>query len=305
MPSEVVRYLPTFLLVAEELSFSATARRLGLTPAAVSKSMRTLEGALGVRLFHRSTHALTLTDDGERLRRRSAPLFDALDESLAKLTSVPETPRGLLRVAAPYSVGKDRLIPILAEFRARYPEIDLDLYLDDRVIDLVKERIDVSIGVRMDPKPGLIGKKLFDTKTAVVASPRFLETHGVPQRPGDVERFPCIRYRTLATGRLFPWTFTDPKTRSTIALNPAASITATSLEIVAELAAAHHGLALTGLTSVQPYLRAGTLVQVLSKYAYYLPPMMLYYTSKHDLPSRVRVFIDFVAQRLRDPERGD
>jgi DNA-binding transcriptional LysR family regulator len=123
----------------------------------------------------------------------------------------------------------------------------------------------------------------------------------MPRRPVDVERFPCIRYRTVATGRLLPWTFTDPKTEGAITVNPAPRVTATSQEIVAELAAAHHGLALIGLTSVQPYMRAGRVVQVLSKYAHRTPPLMIYYTSKHDLPSRVRVFIDFVSEHLRDP----
>ncbi len=304
MRAETIRYLPTFLLVAEDLSFSATARRLGVTPAAVSKSIRTLEKALGVRVFHRSTHALTLTDDGERLRRQSAPLFEALDEALASLTSVREKPRGLLRVAAPYSVGKDRLIPLLAELRAQYPDLDLDLHFDDGVIDLVKERIDVAIGVRMDAKPGLIAKKLYDTKMILVASPRFLEAHGVPKRVSDLERFPCIRYRTRATGRLLPWTLTERKTKTAITVNPPARMAATSQEIVAELAAAHHGIALAGLSSVQPYLRSGRVVQVLAQYAYRTPPVMIYYTSKKALPLRVRVFIELVSKHLRDPVGG-
>ena len=157
----------------------------------------------------------------------------------------------------------------------------------------------MSISGRMDPNPGLVGKKLYDTQVVVVASPQFLKEHGVPKRPGDVERFACVRYRTPATGSLFPWIFTDPKTASTFTVNPAAVIIASSLEIVAELAAAHHGIAMTGLSSVQPYLRAGTLVQVLADYAYDMS-MTIYYTSKHDLPSRVRVFIDFVSEHLTD-----
>jgi DNA-binding transcriptional LysR family regulator len=298
MRAELARYLPTFVLVAEDLSFSKTARRLGLTPAAVSKSVRTLEQGLGLRLFHRSTHALSLTAEGERLRHSVTPLLDALDQSLESVTNLPDRPRGLLRVAAPYAIGKQDLLPLLGEFRCLYPEVELDLRFDDHVVDQVKEQIDVALGMRTDPNPNLIAKKLFDTQLIVVASPKFLEQHDAPTHPRDVERFPCVRYRDHASGRLFPWRFRDPYTEETLTLNPAAAITASSLELVAELAAAGHGLALNGSTSAAPYLRSGKLVQVLADYAHPLPPVMLYYASKRNLPSRVRAFIDFVSQRL-------
>jgi len=300
VPSELLRYLPTFLLAAEELSFSAAARRLGLTPAAVSKSVRTLEQGLGLRLFQRTTHALTLTDDGERLRRRLSPLLDALGESLATVRSQTETARGVLRVAAPYGMGKHRVLPLLPEFRRKHPEVELDLRFEDQPIDLVKEGVDVALGVRLDPRPGLIAKKLFDTRTALVASPKFLREHGVPKRPSDLERFACLRYRMPATGRLFPWMFTDPETNSTFTVNPPAAITASNLETIAELAADHHGIGLTGLTSAWPHLHDGAVVEVLRRYARELPPVTLYYTSKHDLPSRVRVFIEFLSEHLTE-----
>lgn len=295
---ELLRYLPTFVMAAHELSFSAAARRLAVTPAAVSKSVRTLEHGLGTRLFHRSTHALTLTEEGERLRRRLAPLLEAVGESLVQATNLPDTPRGVLRVAAPYAIGKNHLLPLVPEFRRRYPEVELDLRLDDGVIDLVREAIDVSIAVRLDPSPGLIGKRLASTRAIVAASPAFLEHHGVPQHPTDVTSRPCVRYRIPSTGQLLPWRFTDPASSSTFTIDPPATVSATGQEIAAELAAAHQGLAMLGLISAQPYLRAGTLVEVLAEYSYALPPMMLMYTSKRDLPSRVRVFIDFMTERL-------
>jgi DNA-binding transcriptional LysR family regulator len=298
--TELLRYLPTFRLVAEELSFSAAARRLGVTPAAVSKSMRTLEAGLGVRLFHRSTHALTMTDEGAQLHRSTGPLLDALDESLARATNLPQTPRGLLRIAAPYGVGKHRLVPLVGEFRRRHPEVELDLRFEDTVVDLVKEGIDISISSRIDPNPSLVARKLYDTHAITVASPRFVETHGKPRRPRDVERFPCIRYRLPGSGRLYPWRFTDPKTRQTITVDPPATITASSLEIVAELAADGQGIALVGRTSQAPYLESGALVHVLQRYAHATAPMMLYYPSRHDLPARTRAFIDFAIEQLAD-----
>jgi DNA-binding transcriptional LysR family regulator len=280
MREDLNRYLPTFVLVAEELSFSAAARGLGL------------------RLFHRSTHALTLTDEGERLQQKVGPLIEALDASLSAVKNVPSTPRGLLRVGAPYSVGKYHLLPLLDEFRKLYPQVELDLRFEDQIVDLVRHQIDVSISMRVDPNPALIGRKLYDTRTLVVASPRFLEQYGEPRRPRDLERLPCIRYRSAGSGRLLPWQFRDPDSGEAINLNPSAVINTTSLEIAADLALLHHGLAYTGLSSVDPHLRSGALVEVLAQYSYHLPPMMLYYTSKNDLPSRVEVFIEFLTRRL-------
>ena len=297
---ELLRYLPTFRLVAEELSFSAAARRLGVTPAAVSKAIRNLEGGLGVRLFHRSTHALTVTDEGRQLHRATATSLDALGAALARAKNRPETPRGVLRVAAPFGVGRHRLVPLIREFRCEYPEVEFDLRFDDVVVDLVKQGIDVAISSRHDPSPSLIAKKLYDTHAIVVASPAYLEAHPWPEHPMALEAHPCIRYRAPDGGRFYPWRFTDPETQKTITLDPPAAIAATSLEIVAELAADGQGVALVGRTSQASYIESGALVQVLPRWEYVTAPMMLYYPSREDLPSRTRIFIDWLTERLVD-----
>jgi len=296
----LLHYLPTFVVVADELSFSTAARRLHLSPAGVSKAVGALEEGLGTRLFQRSTHGLVLTDEGQRLRRQVGPHLESIAEALAQATSEPETPRGVLRVSAPYGIGKNELLPLLPEFRRRYREVELDLRFEDRVVDLVKEGIDVSMGVRLDPHPGLIAKRVCGTRQLVVASPQLIGHHGAPQIPADVLRFPCIRYRMPATQTLFPWRFTDHATGSSFVVDPPATISASSQEVAAELAAAHQGLALLGLISVHSYLRAGTLVEVLGDYSYELPPLTLFYTSKRNVPPRVRAFVDFVCEQLRE-----
>jgi DNA-binding transcriptional LysR family regulator len=296
----LIRYLPTFVLVADELGFSPAARRLGMSPAGVSKAIRVLEEGLGTRLFQRSTHGLVLTDEGLRLRRHVGPLLNSMSEALAQATSDPRTPRGILRVSAPYGIGKNELLPILPEFRRLYPEVELDLRFEDRSVDLIKERIDVAMGVRLEPSPGLISKRVSGTRLLLVASPQFLEANGAPEHPEDVLRFPCIRYRMASTQKLFPWRFHDPVGGGSFVVDPPPVISASSQEVSAELAAAHQGLALIGLVSGHTYLRAGSLVEVLRDSSYQLPPMMLFYTSKRNLPSRVRVFIDFVSDNLAD-----
>ena len=299
--SSLIRYLPTFRMVAEDLSFSATARRLGLSPAAVSKTIRTFEGELGVRLFHRSTHALSLTDEGQELLRGLGDHIEALDSALTDLTASPDRPRGVLRVAAPSVIGRHLILPLLPEFRRRYPQVVLDLRFDELVTDIVKEGIDVAIGSRGDPNVSLIGKRLFASQALVVASPQFIEEHGAPQTLDDISRFPCIGYRMPKTGRIYPWTFRDPETGTTTTLTPDCTITASDLMIVADLAAGHHGLALSGTGSLSPYLQAGTLVTVLSEYAADIAPVTLFYSTRKDLPARVRVFVDFVSEHMLDP----
>jgi len=300
MSDHLIRYLPTFALVADELSFSAAARRLNMSPAGVSKTVGVLEEGLRTRLFERSTHALVLTDEGQRLRRQVGPLLESMRDALTQATSDPNTPRGVLRISAPYGIGKNELLPILPEFRRLYPEVELDLRFEDRVVSLVKEGIDVSMGVRMDPRPGLIGKRVSGTRLVCVASPQFIDQHGTPDSPDDLLRFPCIRYRMPSSQSLFPWRFCDPKSGSTFAVDPQPAISASSQEVSAELAAAHQGISLLGLISVHAYLSAGTLVEVLTDCSYQLPPMTLFYTSKRNLPSRVRAFVDFVSEHLVD-----
>jgi len=293
----LARYLPTFVMVANELSFSAVARQLNVTPAAVSKNVRALERELGSTLFHRSTRALRLTDDGEQLQRRIAPMMVEMEQALAGASNQEERPRGRLRVTLPETFGRLYVVPLLAEFCERYPEVELELLFDDTSLDLVRERIDVAIGLRTEPRLGLVGRRLCASRFFTLAAPDFIAERGAPEHPTELTGFPCLAFRQ-SSGRRMPWRYVDGDEE--LVVRPPIAISATSLEALNELAARGHGITRGGWMSL-PYLRAGRLVPVLAPYEWQPPPMMLYHRIPENMPSRARVFIDHIVARFAPP----
>ena len=299
MQTDLTKYLPTFLQVAQDLNFSESARKLGITPAAVSKTIKTLEEGLGTRLFHRSTHALTLTGEGTQLFEQSAPHQERIAQALASAMNLPSHPQGKLRVAAPYAFSKQFIIPLLGGFRAQYPDVELDLLFDDQVYDMVRDQIDVSIGMRLNPGANLIMKKLCDSQVFIVASPEFLERHGTPTHPSELVNFPAIRFRSHTTGSLLPWTYVDEEGRQ-ISLTPPPAITVSSMELLCELAAQGLGITMTGWVAL-PYISSGELMPILDTYTINPPPISIFYHDRANLPAKVRVFIDYVVDNIVAP----
>jgi DNA-binding transcriptional LysR family regulator len=302
-----LHHLRTFVRAARERNFSAAARSLGLTPGAVSKSVRALETGLGVRLFHRSTHALELTGDGEHLLSTVGPLLAQLDGAVQNVRASTDKPRGTLRVAAPYGFGKQVIVPLLADFSAQYPEVVLDLRFEDHVVDLIEARIDVAIGARIHPRGELVCKKLCDSRLFTVASPAFIERHGGPRSPEELERYRCIGYRSPSSEKLRPFYYRgEDGPGSLLALEPTVAVIGTDQELVCELAARGMGIAMVGWVAL-PYIEAGTLVPLLEDYAAELPAMMIYYQSRQNVPPKVQVFIDHLDTSFRAgalPSRG-
>lgn len=294
----LMRYLPTFARVAEETSFSAAARRLNVTPAAVSKSVRVLERGLGARLFHRSTHAVTLTADGEHLYRHVAPLLQQLDDALSGARNLPERPRGVLRVSLPVGFGKRFIVPLLAGFRRSYPDVELDLRFESHIVDQVRQRIDVSLGLRIDPNANLIGRRLCEARTFTVASPTFVRSHGQPRHPRDLGAYPCLCTRLPTSSAVMRWPYQEDG--APFVVTPEPVVTASSMDVLLELAAQGQGIAFAGWVAA-PYIESGALVPLLEKYTAQLPPLKLFYSSKKNLPSKVRVFIDYVVDHFEQP----
>lgn len=297
-PSQTLaRLLPTFVLVANELSFSAAARRLSVTPAAVSKTIRALEEELGTTLFHRSTRALTMTDDAEGLLRSVEPLLAEMDDALTHASKRESRPRGLLRVTLPETFGRLYVVPLLAEFCERYPEVELDLLFDDTSRDLVRDRIDVAIGLRTAPKPGLIGRRLCKSRLFTLASPGFLERHGTPSHPRDLARLPCLGFRQ-SSGQRLAWRYEDGDEE--VVIRPPLAVTASSLEALCELAAHDYGITLSGWMAL-PYLRDRRLEVILEPYERELPPIMIYHRTPENMSPRARAFIDHVTATFEAP----
>jgi DNA-binding transcriptional LysR family regulator len=197
--------LATFARVAEKDGFSRAARDLGLSKATISKQIAALERDLGVRLFHRTTRKLTLTEAGRRAHLRAQRIMEELDAIREEAGEARTSPRGRLRIAAPMTFTSAWLAPALPAFLAAYPDIQLELALDDRRIDLIAEGFDEALRVSSMPDSSLSARVLAPIKTYVVASPRYWDARGRPTHPADLALHACFRYTNLPTAGV--WRF--------------------------------------------------------------------------------------------------
>jgi len=298
MLTELRSHLDAFIASADEGSFSAAARSLGLTPAAVSKSVGQLEVRLGVRLFQRSTRKLALTTDGERLYGQVRLPWREITDALTDVRQGAGKPAGTLKVALAHTVGREYLLPLLGEFVQRYPEVVPDLHFDNRQVDIVGEGFDVAIGGGIELTDALIARELSRVRIVLVASPAYLKAHGTPKHPQDLARHRGLLRRSLATGRLVPWALKNSEGQEVIAgVRPALGLD--DPEAMARAAAEGMGIALLPLPHALPLLESGALVRVLRDWHAESRPLAIYYTSRKLVPAKVRVFVDHMLQAFQ------
>jgi DNA-binding transcriptional LysR family regulator len=297
MLTELRSYLDAFIASADEGSFSAAARHLGLTPAAVSKGVAQLEARLGVRLFQRSTRKLALTTDGERLYAQVRLPWREISDALTDLRQGAGKPAGTLKVALAHTVGREYVLPLLAEFLRRYPDVVPDLHFDNRQVDLVAEGFDVAIGGGIELTDALIARELSRLRIVLVASPAYLKAHRAPKHPQDLTRHHGLLRRSLATGRLVPWALKNNEGQELVAsVRPVMVLD--DPEAMAHAAATGMGIAMLPLPHALPLLESGTLVRVLRDWYAETRPLSLYYTSRKLVPAKVRVFVDYILQEF-------
>ena len=198
--------LTSFVRAAEHGSFSAAARSLGLTAAAVSKNVARLESLVGVRLFHRSTRRLALSEGGERFLAQVQDPLAALDAALAGIHEHDDVAAGTLKVSMGQALGRNFLVPLLGEFLGRFPAVVPDWHFDNRRIDLVGEGFDAAVGGGFALTPGLVARELAPVHIVAVAAPSYLAGRAVPQQPADFAALDGIMRRSSPTGRVRPWT---------------------------------------------------------------------------------------------------
>lgn len=295
LPFDVHRLLPAFLAAAQAQNFSAAARQLGVTPAAVSKNIRVLEEKLALRLFQRNTHNVVLTDEGKALLQQVAPLWQALSATLEAAGSAQQAPSGTVRVSMIPGFGRQILMPLIPQFLERYPQIDLDLSLDARVVNLVGEGFDVGIGSRVDPDSRLVARPLYPMQMVVAASPGYLAQHGTPQDPDDLLQHNCLLHRNPATGRSVKWPLHRHGEAKTLELH--GRLVVSRPEMLLDAALAGLGIVCLARWYAEHHFAQGTLLPVLAECWPQPTQLWLYYASA-DLPPRVRVWVEFLLEHF-------
>ncbi|KGE68637.1 MULTISPECIES: LysR family transcriptional regulator [Pseudomonas] len=285
--------LNAFVQVAHTHSFVGAGRVLGITASAVGKSVARLEERLGVRLFHRSTRSVTLTAEGELFLERSRRILLEIEEAEAELSQVSQAPRGRLKVSLPL-VGHP-FLPVLADFKKDYPDVELDLSFTDRRVDVVEEGYDAVLRSGEAPDSRLSSRLVGDYRMIVVAAPAYLASRGTPGHPSDLAAHSCILFRFPNTGKLQRWPLRQDGVELDMQL-PAAMI-CNNLE--ARVCFARQGIGLAYLPdfAIREWLESGELVQVLHDCTERGSFRMMWPSSRHPSP-KLRVFIDFLKARL-------
>jgi DNA-binding transcriptional LysR family regulator len=288
--------LAAFVAVADALSFRAGAARLGITRSALSHAMQHLEKRLDVRLLHRSTRGVALTDTGRRLFESLQPAFAGIDQALSDLDRERGSPSGRLRLHVSAGAAAAVIAPVWCRFLATYPRVQLDLELSDGPVDVVAEGFDAAIALRDFAAADMVAVKVSDPwKAVVVGAPSYLARRGEPVTPEDLTAHDCIQYRL--DGALFPWPFVCGGMRQKIPVR--GPVTVNGSELALRAAIDGLGLAFLNDTVAAPFLQAGQLMAVLSDWLPSFDGYFLLYSGRRQVPLPLRALIDMLrAQRI-------
>jgi DNA-binding transcriptional LysR family regulator len=271
----------------------------GVSPQAASQAISQLERHLGVRLLHRTTRSLALTDEGQRFLESTQPALAALDRALSRVREAKDEIAGPLRIVGPKSAFAPILMPVIDEFWRQYPEVQPDVTLDDGIGNWVLDRVDVGFRIGVSPEEGVIARRLFPVQLIVCAAPAYIERFGFPRSLDELATHRCSAFRHPATGQVLPWYLNIDGEVVHRQVVPALATNDTDLELQAVLAGQVIGQ-LSNL-SAAPLIRSGHLVPLLLKHATEHIGVHLYYGSRKAQPRRVRAFIDLAIRRLSDP----
>jgi len=295
--------METFVRTADGGSLSAAARAMGKSLAAASRTVTQLEERLGVRLLHRSTRKLTLTEAGAAFYASSKRILGEIEEAELSLGAGAAAPRGTLNVTAPLLFGRLHVAPVLLEMLEQNPDVGAQLFLTDRNVGIVEEGIDVAVRIGPLDDSALVARKLGEVSRVVCAAPAYLQSQGTPKTPEDLRSHQCLRFGGLTPGR--EWTFVRDgrEVRVTVATRMISNVG----EPVIDAARAGAGVVMALSYQVAEDIAAGRLVRVLQDYEPPRLPVHAVYHSPKFMATRVRLFLDLLAsripQRLQQPMR--
>ncbi|HBO0297455.1 TPA: LysR family transcriptional regulator [Pseudomonas aeruginosa] len=295
---ETLANLESFVRSAESRSFSAAARRLALTPAAVSRNVAMLERNLGVRLFQRSTRKLTLTEAGESFLTAIGGNLESLQNAIAAVSAEDGQPAGVLKISLAPTFGMSHLLPLLPEFLQRYPRIRPEWHFENRAVDLIAEGYDAAIGGGFELAPGVVARTLAPAHIIAVASPAYLARHTLPADPSGLIELDGVVMRSLSSGRIRTWNMRNAQGDEVAAVMREA-VVVNDPAALRESARLGLGVAMLAVADVLPWLESGELVRVLPRWWADAGAISLYYASRDLLPGKTRVFIDFVIEAFK------
>ncbi|MBY4948282.1 LysR family transcriptional regulator [Cupriavidus respiraculi] len=292
---ESLANLESFVRSAESGSFSAAARRLALTPAAVSRNVAMLERNIGARLFQRSTRKLTLTEAGERFLQAIGGNLDALQAAIAAAATDSGEPAGVLKISMAPTFGLEYVLPLLPAFLQRHPLIRPDWRFENRPVDLVAEGYDAAIGGGFALSPGVVSRPLAPAHLVAVASPAYMAGRALPVSPDDLGALSGIATRSARSGRLHRWTMRDTD-GSEVPARLSHTITVNDPAALREAALLGLGVALVAMPDVLTCLERGQLVRLLPGWHADAGTISLYYATRALMPAKTRVFVDFLVE---------
>jgi DNA-binding transcriptional LysR family regulator len=292
--------LRAFRAIAEHGSFTRAAATLDVTPSALSQTVQQLESQLGTRLLQRTTRRVGLTEAGQEMLQRIAPALSELDLALEAIRQHADRPSGTLRLTVPIMVSQTIIEPMLGEFMARWPDVQLDIRVENKLADLVAEGLDAGIRLGENVQRDMVGVPLGGALRAViVGSPAYFKRYGYPKTPKDLQNHRCVKFRFPTSGAIYRWEFahrSGPQKGRWYEIAVDGSLTVNDLSL--SVRAAEDGIGLVSILeiSARAGLAAGRLESVLEPW---LPPFegfYLYYPSRFQVPPKLRVFIDFIRE---------
>ena len=284
--------IPVFVAVVENGGFSAAARTLGISKSAVSKRINQLEAHLGVRLLHRTTRKLSLTEAGERYFEHAAQALTAAGQAEDAVTELQGEPQGNLKISSPMSFGRLHVAPLIPKLLQRYPKLQIDLVMDDRKVDLVAGGFDVAIRAGNLPASTLIARKLAPVRQVLCASPDYIDRYGLPGTPAELSGHNCVLYSYSSDAG--EWTLIGESGPETVTVSGSYQVNNSE----ALLEALREGVGIGRLPTfvAGPDLKTGQLVKLFESYS--LPAFTLYavFPERQYLPAKVRAFLDFAIE---------
>ncbi|MEM7121434.1 MAG: LysR family transcriptional regulator [Pseudomonadota bacterium] len=294
--------IEVFLAIVREGSLRAAARSLGVGAPAVSHQLKALERKIGVDLLVRTTRSIELTEAGRTLLTGAAPAFQEIIDAVEGTRVIGKSNTGTLRLTLPRSAYKMIIAPVLADFQARYPDVCLDLSINEGLVDVVKDGFHAGFRLGDRLTTGMVAVRQTGPLTpSYSAAPPYLDTHGRPAHPRDLLNHKCVRYRFVTANRIWDWQFVEDGQVKTV--DPPTRLVFDSMQSVMQAVRDGNGIGWSLRSVIEDDLEAGALETVLDDYVTTLPPFYLYYPEQNRRLELLRLFIDFLAEH-RDKQRA-